>query len=199
MANPTARTTSERMDMDNLAIEVEQVIVNDKVVVSDQQSNVADAALTINTGVVRVTATVDSSGGGTATETALFTIPAKSLFLGVQAEVLVDMDGDTTKTLEVGLTGNIDQYIDTSDFDPAGGAGTLAHSIGGTTNDNKVMEYFATAQPIVATWTNTASSAAGSTRVDAHYIVLDNVDMDTVETKLNAILDVLEGHGLMAE
>lgn len=43
MANPTL-PTGKNMDFDDLFYEVEGVIINDKVVVSTQQSNVADAA-----------------------------------------------------------------------------------------------------------------------------------------------------------
>lgn len=40
MANPTVKPNPERMDFDNLAFEVEQVIVNGEVVVDVRQTNV---------------------------------------------------------------------------------------------------------------------------------------------------------------
>lgn len=46
MANPTAKSTSERMDWDGLAYEVEQIIINDNVVVSVRQANVPDYTIT---------------------------------------------------------------------------------------------------------------------------------------------------------
>lgn len=137
-------------------------------ILADDAGNTVDQSKVFE--VIREVVVVDSSAGGTATETAVFTVPADSIILNVVAEVLVPMDGDTTQTLEVGLTGNIDQYIDTIDFDPSAAAGTQAASLGGTTNDNKVVEWVAAATPIVATWTNTASATAGSTQVTIIYL-----------------------------
>jgi len=138
--------------------------------VADDEGNITDQSKVFE--AIREVVVVDSSAGGTATETAIFSVPADSIIMAVYAEVLIDMDGDTTTTFEVGLTGNIDQYVDTVDFDPAGGAGTQACSLGGTTNDNKVMEWVAAATPIVATWTNTANMTAGSTQVTVVYLPL---------------------------
>lgn len=45
MANPTIKSPSERSDNDNLGWEVEQLIINKKVVVSDRQNKVADAVV----------------------------------------------------------------------------------------------------------------------------------------------------------
>jgi hypothetical protein len=45
MANPTLKPSSERWNFDNLGIECEQVVVNNKVVVSSQQALVADAVV----------------------------------------------------------------------------------------------------------------------------------------------------------
>lgn len=45
MANPTLKSPSERLDLDNLGVELEQVVVNKKVVVSSQQAKVADAVV----------------------------------------------------------------------------------------------------------------------------------------------------------
>jgi len=43
MANPTLPSNGDKTDSDGLYAEVEGVIVNDKVVVTSQQTNVADA------------------------------------------------------------------------------------------------------------------------------------------------------------
>lgn len=124
-----------------------------------------------------VTATVDASAGGTAQTAALATIPAGSLLLGVRAVVVDPFDGDTTTTFEVGIAGNIDAYIDTSDFDPSAAAGTQAGSIGGTNNDVKVMQFLAAATPLIATWTNTADPAAGEVEVQILYAVFDSAEL----------------------
>ena len=121
---------------------------------------------------IRSTTTVDTSAGGTAQTTNCTVVPADSLILAVYAEVDTAMDGDTTTTLEVGVSGNIDNYVDTSDFDPSAAAGTQACTIGGTTNDQKVVEWVAAATTVIATWTNTASASAGSVRVVVIYIPL---------------------------
>lgn len=121
--------------------------------------------------VVVAEVVVDASAGGTATETAIITVPANSILLDVIAYATVAFDGDTTQTLEVGLTGNIDKYIDTTDFDPAS-VDTQASSNGGTTNDQKTSEWLKAATAIVATWTNTANMTVGSTTVYVIYVPL---------------------------
>lgn len=45
MANPTLKNAAERSSMDNLGLDVEQLIVNNKVVISSQQAKVADAVV----------------------------------------------------------------------------------------------------------------------------------------------------------
>lgn len=44
MANPTLKSNAQRVNMDNLGLECEQLIVNGVPVISDQQANVADTA-----------------------------------------------------------------------------------------------------------------------------------------------------------
>jgi len=110
---------------------------------------------------------------GVAQTAALFTVPKNSLLLGVIARVTTAFDGATTQTLEVGITGNIDKYIDTTDFDPSAVAGTSTGSVGGTTNDQKTMEYITAAAALIATWTNTTSGTEGTVRVYAFYIDMD--------------------------
>jgi len=46
MANPTLPSRCYRMDFDDLSFDVEGIVVNDKVVVSSQQANVADYTIT---------------------------------------------------------------------------------------------------------------------------------------------------------
>ena len=63
MANPTLSDKSNRLDYDGMQIEAEGLVVNDKVVVSSQQANVADAGA--------ITAyTPHASGGTTVTSNA---------------------------------------------------------------------------------------------------------------------------------
>ena len=138
--------------------------------IADDAGNTEDASATV--GIVRDVTVLDCSADQTAEETAIVTVPADSIIFNVYAEVLVPMDGDTTTTLEVGLTGNIDKYIDTVDFDPSAAAGTQAASLGGTTNDQKVALWVAAAEAIVATWTNTTTPGAGSVRITVVYLPL---------------------------
>ena len=138
--------------------------------IADDEGNEVDQSKVFE--VLREVVTVDSSAGGTGTETAILTVPADSLILNVIAEVVTPMDGDTTTTFEVGVTANPDQFIDTLDFDPSAAAGTQAASLGGTNNDTKVMIWTDAAIDIAATWTNTANMTAGSTKVTVVYIPL---------------------------
>ncbi len=110
---------------------------------------------------------------GTAQTAALVTVPKNSLLLGVVARVTVAFDGAVTQTFEVGITGNIDKYIDTTDFDPSDAAGTSTGNVGGTTNDQKTAEYITAASPLIATWTNTTTGTVGTVRVYAFYIEMD--------------------------
>ena len=91
--------------------------------------------------VTKVSVEVDGSAGGSAQTTAITTVPAGAILLNVTATVVESFDGDTTTTLEVGVSGNIDKYIDTVDFDPEAAVGTVKASLGGTTNDQKVAEF----------------------------------------------------------
>jgi len=131
---------------------------------------VTKTANELNSATVTVSTTVDASAGGTAQTATLNTIPATSLLLNVLVVVDTPFDGDTTTTLEVGVSGNIDNYIDTTDFDPSNAAGTAANSLGGTTNDQTLIEYVHTATELIATWTNTANASAGQVTVYITYI-----------------------------
>lgn len=119
MANPTIKVSSERMDRDDLAGEFEQVIINEKVVVSDQQANVADAAATT---AVPVDVT--------------FTANAPT-----PADTQTIADGTVPTVAELG------QWVANSE----------------------------------------------------DFMAQVKVDLDAHRTKINAILDVLENHGLMAD
>jgi len=113
---------------------------------------------------------INASAGGTAEATNLTLVPANSILLNVTAVVTDPMDGDTTTTLEVGVTGNIDAYIDTVDFDPSAAANTYASSLNGTTNDIKTAQWLAAATQLIATWTNTANMTAGTITVYTTFV-----------------------------
>lgn len=161
-------------------------------VVGTRGAVVADVATTKG-GVHQVVTTVSSAAGGTAQTANCALVPAQSLILAVEAEQTVAMDGDTTKTFEVGVSGNADAYIDTSDFDPSGT--NKACSALGTNNDIKYPQYVATATQVIATWTNTASATAGSTKVTVVYLTFGDV---TLATMVNALNARIKAHGLIA-
>jgi len=216
MANPTAKTAPHQIiDWSDLVLKIDQIQNEDGVVILDgdaaQQSTIADLAVTDVdplTAIIKfVQTTVDASGGGAAQETAIATVPDNSLILAVHAEVLVSFDGDTTTTFEVGLTGNIDKYIDTADFEPE----TLNLGVSNqesTTADENIFESTqGSTEAIVATWTNDSSATAGSVRVTVVYIDFDDAALGTelatafaeVETKVNAIFTALEDAGILAD
>lgn len=128
-----------------------------------------DGSLTAKNTVQVIETVVDASAGGTATTTAIGTVPAGSILLDVVGYVDTAFDGNTTTTAEVGITGNIDKYIDTVDFDASTKDTQLAMT-GGTNNDQKSTEYLGTATPIICTWTNSASATAGQITVRVVYI-----------------------------
>lgn len=215
MANPTAKTAgSEIMDFKGLALRVGQIQNEDGAVVLDgtasQQSTIADLAVTdvdaLFGAIKVVSASVDASAGGTAQTTALFTIPANSLLLSVHAAVDTVFDGDTTTTLEVGVSGNIDAYIDTDEFDVTGASEEESNFSSGTADINDI-EYSKTARALIATWTNTANATTGAVTVTAHYIEMADADLSTelaaafaeIESKINTILAALEDAGILAD
>ena len=120
-------------------------------------------------GTVQVIETaVDCSAGGTAQTAAIGTVPAGSVLLDIVGLTDTAFNGNTTKTFEVGITGNTDKYLDPADF-----AVTLNAQLdmyGGTNNDQKYPEYLAAATPIIATWTNTAAATAGQVTVRVIYV-----------------------------
>jgi hypothetical protein len=159
--------------------------------------------------IVHDSTTVDSSEGGAAQTANLTNVPANSLLLAVYATVVTPMDGDATTTLEVGVSGNVDNYIDTADFDPSAAAGTDYCNIGGTNNDMKVAEWIDDATQLIATWTNDANATVGSTVIHVVYAPLTTNDLDTqfdaivadvldIRTQLNALITSLEGAGYIS-
>lgn len=180
-----------------------------------QGSAVADPAaltsanLAVNSAAVKTVVTnVDGSGGGTAQTTSIGTIPAKSLLLGVQARVTTAFDGDTTRTFEVGVSGNIDAYIDTVDFSPDP-VNTDGSNIGGVSNDVQAAQWIDDATEVIATWTNDASATAGVVEVSLIYVTFGESDLKTqvdalradvtaIRTQLIALLTSLEGAGHIA-
>ncbi len=119
--------------------------------------------------MVDVTA-VDASGGGTAQTTTCTVVPAGSVILNVIGVVTATFDGDTTTTIEVGVNGNTDKYIDPSDLDPAGT--NQLDIFAGTNQDQKGMEYVSAETTLLCTWTNTASASAGAASI---YVVYADV------------------------
>jgi hypothetical protein len=180
-----------------------------------QGSAVADAAAatavatTQPAHISRVATTVDASAGGTAQTTAIATVPANSLVLGVLATVVTPFNGATTTTLEVGVTANPDQFIDTVDFDPSAAAGTDAGSIGGVTNDDKVAIFTDAAISVEALWTNTTGATAGDVLVTVLWVEFGNsdigdqvdalvTDVASIRTQLNLLIGSLETGGIIS-
>lgn len=122
----------------------------------------------LETRVRTVRCPVDASAGGTAQTTALITIPDGGIIHNIVAHAEVAFNSSGTKTVDVGVAGNINKYIDSTDFTP-GTIDSLAYMIGGTNNDQKTMEFCTGATAIIATWTNAAAATAGRTVVYVTY------------------------------
>jgi len=89
--------------------------------------------------------------------------------VGVLVQVTEEFDGDTTTTLEVGVSGNADKYIEATDFDPSD-ATSQACNIGGANNDQTTFEYIGTNTTLVATWTNDDNATEGLVEVIVLYV-----------------------------
>lgn len=215
MANPTSVTAEhEIQDFSGLALRVKQIQNEAGVAIVDgeaaQQAHEADLAVTDVTallgGVKVASAQVDASGGGTAQTTAIATVPAHSLILAVHAAVDTQFNGDTTTTLEVGVSGNIDKYIDTMDFDPSS-ASAEESNFSSSNADQNTIEYTTTAQALIATWTNVNSASAGAVTVTVYYVEMGQAVLATelatafaeVETTLNSLIGKLEDAGILAD
>ena len=130
--------------------------------------NLLSGLVAASKGIVKVyEEEVDCSGGGSAQSEALVTLPAGSVLLEIVTTCTEAFDGDTTKTFEVGISGNTDKYIDPVDC-PVTLAGTMSMA-GGTNNDQKSAEGLNAETAVVATWTNTASASAGKVKVRVVY------------------------------
>lgn len=125
----------------------------------------------VNNGLIEIDrVSVDASGGGVAQTTNLTLLPANSILLFVLAVVATPFDGDTTQTLEVGVSGNEDAYIDTLDFDPAAVADTyfVSDNPAGN-NDQQTKQWITAPTQLIATWTNDANANAGQVFVYVAY------------------------------
>jgi len=114
---------------------------------------------------------VDCSATTLTTTTAIGTVPANSILLEVIAYCDALFNGDTTTTAEVGITGNIDKYIDGSDFDVTTKDAQMSIAAG-TNQDQKGAEYLGTATPLILTHVNTASATAGEVTIRVVYVPL---------------------------
>jgi hypothetical protein len=110
---------------------------------------------------------VDCSEGGVATSTAIMTLPAGSVIMEIGVLCTESMNGDTTKTFEVGIAGNTNKYIDPVDC-PVTLNGVMTMQAG-TNNDQKLPEFLSAETSIVATWTNTAEASEGKFTVRVMY------------------------------
>lgn len=111
---------------------------------------------------------VNCSAGGTAQTEALVTLPKGTLLLEVMTWCTQAFNGDTTKTFEVGVSGNTDKYIDPVDC-PVTLDGVMC-LVGGTNNDQKKAEPLGADTSLIATWTNTTGATTGKMKVRVVYI-----------------------------
>lgn len=145
------------------------VLINVVGVTSDKDDlNLLSAQALVATAVVKVyEEEVDCSGGGSAQTEALITLPLGSVIIEIATVCTEAFDGDTTKTFEVGITGNTDKYIDPVDC-PVTLNGVM-YMFGGTNNDQQNPECVAST-PLKATWTNDANATAGKMKVRVVYV-----------------------------
>ncbi len=211
MANPVALTGHRRMVFNGLAIQADQFQDSNGVPIGAvQQATIADLALTdidaLTATVKFVTTRVTVGTNDVAVETAIATIPVNSILLSVSADVNVAFDGATTQTFEVGLTGNIDKYIDTADFLPETATESITNQESTTADVHTIEAVGDSTLAIVSTHTNNAGTV-GSGDVTVVYIELGDADLGTVmataftalEGKINAILVALEDAGILAD
>lgn len=96
--------------------------------------------------------TFDCSGGGEDVTEDVITLPAGDLLHNVSALVDIAFDAVDNKC-EVGVSGNLDKYIDQVDFDPSSD-GDFQAMTGGGSNDQGSLEYIASETTIQIQWTN---------------------------------------------
>ncbi len=106
---------------------------------------------------------IDCGAGGTAQETNVIILPADCILLDVVALCTEAFDGATTKTFELGITGNTDKYLDPGDVGVT--LNDQSTMSGGTSNDQKAPEYIAANAQLIATWTNVTGAAAGKIKL----------------------------------
>lgn len=140
MANPTLLSNYRQMDYDNVGYKVEQVVINGKVVVSDQQALVADAAASTLTAY---------------TNTAVPVAITFTLNEPTAADAQTIANGSAPTAAETGqFMANVEDFMDQVNTDLVAYDARIAAAL---------------------------------------------VDLNAHRTKINAILDVLENHGLMAD
>lgn len=212
MANPVAITQPHRiLDFKGLALKVDQLQdTNGAPVGATRQAHVTDLAVTdadALAGTVKVVKTTVTVGtNDVAVETAIATVPVNAIILAVMADVVTAFDGATTQTFEVGLTGNIDKYIDTADFLPETATESITNAESTTADQNTIEATGDSTMAIVSTHTNNAGTVGA---VDVTVVYIDTADMNLgtelatafaqVETKVNAILVALEDAGIVAD
>ena len=119
----------------------------------------ADASITSD-GVSRVRTervVVDCSSDETGETTTLLTLLSGSIIHDVVARCTEAMDGTSTTTLEVGVSGNPDKYIDLTEFDPSS-LNDYQAMTGGGSNDQGTAEMLTSDTTLIATWTNTGGT-----------------------------------------
>ena len=116
----------------------------------------------ITTGAVKYFDKEVTCAQGTAVVTAICTIPIGSIILDIFTYCTEAFDGATTKTFEVGVSGNTDKYIDPLDC-PVTLAGVMDIFIG-TNQDQKTAESLSAAVIIQSVHTNTTTATAGKIR-----------------------------------
>lgn len=99
----------------------------------------------------------------------IITLPIGSILLDVISFVETALDGDTTTTFEVGVSGNTDAYIDSVDYDESTD-NTFISMTGGTSNDIKAPQVLNTATEIIATYVNDADPTEGNVEITVIYI-----------------------------
>ncbi len=215
MANPTAYTQPHRIvEQSGLALRVDQIQDSAGAVVggATQQATIADLSVTDGVStfagftVVKTRVTVGTND--VAVETAIATVPINAIILAVMADVVTAFDGATTQTFEVGLTGNIDKYIDTADFLPETATESITNAESTTADQNTIEATGDSTMAIVSTHTNNAGTVGA---VDVTVVYLDTLtgqfelatqtaaSFAEVETKVNAILVALEDAGIVAD
>jgi len=131
----------------------------DAVVVVDDPTGTPTLKQTTPVGLVKGGAGVhaeryifDCSAGGQDKVEDVVTVPLGDILLDVIAVVDTPFDG-VDNSCEVGVSGNYDKYIDSTDFDPSTDNDTQAMT-GGGSNDQGSPEYMASATTIKIQWTN---------------------------------------------